>query len=146
MRRTRFPRPSNLEQWVREYVRTPKDDIRRNRANAAERLGFIGRVMHGRNPRTWLGALRARVGEPVDYSLAVEKHWEGGSLMRRYDDMISASEIGAWCYCRKAWHLQQLGHTSALTEEQRGLVPAVTELIYRTCVPPTDNAMLRVSL
>ncbi len=69
-----FSRPGNLEQWVREYARTPKDDIRRNRANAAERLGFIGRVMHGRNPRTWLGALRVRVGEPVDYSLAVEKH------------------------------------------------------------------------
>lgn len=69
-----FSRPGNLEQWVREYARTPKDDIRRNRSNAAERLGFIGRVMHGRNPRTWLGALRARVGEPVDYSLAVEKH------------------------------------------------------------------------
>ena len=68
-----FSRPGNLEQWVREYARTPKDDIRRNRANAAERLGFIGRVMHGRNPRTWLRDLRARVGEPVDYSLAVEK-------------------------------------------------------------------------
>lgn len=39
--------------------------------------------------------------------------------MRRRDDMISASEIGTWCYCRKAWHLQQLGHISALTEEQR---------------------------
>ena len=39
--------------------------------------------------------------------------------MRRHDDTISASEIGTWCYCRKAWHLQQLGHTSALTKEQR---------------------------
>jgi hypothetical protein len=67
-----FSRPSNLEQWVREYARTAKDDIRRNRASAAERLGFIGRVMHGRNPRTWLRDLRAKAGEPVDYSLAVE--------------------------------------------------------------------------
>jgi hypothetical protein len=66
-----FSLPANLEHWVREYARTPKDDIRRNRANAAERLGFIGRVMHGRNPRTWLRDLRARVGEPVDYSLCV---------------------------------------------------------------------------
>jgi len=67
-----FSRPGNLEQWVREYARTAKDDIRRNRASAAERLGFIGRVMHGRNPRSWLRDLRAKVGEPVDYSLAVE--------------------------------------------------------------------------
>jgi hypothetical protein len=67
-----FSRPGNLEQWVREYARTAKDDIRRNRASAAERLGFIGRVMHGRNPRAWLRDLRAKVGEPVDYSLAVE--------------------------------------------------------------------------
>jgi hypothetical protein len=64
-----FSRPGNLNQWVREYARTGKDDIRRNRASAAERLGFIGRVMHGRNPRTWLRDLRAKVGEPVDYSL-----------------------------------------------------------------------------
>jgi hypothetical protein len=47
---------ADLEQWVREYARTPKDDIRHNRTNAAERLDFIGRVMHGRNPRTWLRA------------------------------------------------------------------------------------------
>ena len=67
-----FSRPANLEEWVREYARTPKDDIRNNRTNAAERLGFIGRVMHGRNPRAWLRDLRAKVGEPVDYSLAVE--------------------------------------------------------------------------
>jgi hypothetical protein len=40
-----------------------RDDIRRNRNNAAERLGFIAPVMHGRNPRTWLRELRARIGE-----------------------------------------------------------------------------------
>jgi hypothetical protein len=67
-----FCRPASLEQWVREYPRTPKDDIRRNRTNAAERLGFIGRVMHGGNPRAWLHDLRVRVGEPVGDSLAIE--------------------------------------------------------------------------
>jgi len=38
--------------------------------------------------------------------------------MRRPDDIISASEIGTWCYCKRAWHLQRLGHKSNLTEEQ----------------------------
>lgn len=65
-----FSRPGNLEQWVCDYAKTPKDDIRRNRANAAERFGFIGRVMHGRNPRTWLRNLRAKIGEQADYALA----------------------------------------------------------------------------
>jgi hypothetical protein len=64
-----FCRPANLDQWVRSYARAAKDDIRQNRANAAEQLGFLGRVMHGRNPRSWLRELRAKIGEPVDYSL-----------------------------------------------------------------------------
>lgn len=67
-----FSRPRNLQQWVRDYALTLKDDLRKNRANAAERLGFLGRVMHGRNPKTWLRDLRAKIGEGVDYSLAVE--------------------------------------------------------------------------
>ncbi len=32
--------------------------------------------------------------------------------------LISASEIGTWCYCRKAWHLQQRGYPTALTAER----------------------------
>src|SRR5713101_7876392 len=67
-----FSRPRNLQQWVRDYALTLKDDLRKNRANAAERLGFLGRVMHGRNPKTWLRDLRAKIGEAVDYSLTVE--------------------------------------------------------------------------
>ncbi|HWB84479.1 MAG TPA: hypothetical protein VG675_10090 [Bryobacteraceae bacterium] len=68
-----FSRPPNLDHWVRSYTRTVKDDIRQNRGNAAEQLGFLGRVMHGRNPRRWLGDLRGKIGEPVEYSLAVEE-------------------------------------------------------------------------
>jgi hypothetical protein len=61
-----FSRPGSLDHWVRDYSMITRDDIRRNRNNAAERLVFIGRGMHGRNPRTWLRKRRARIGEPVD--------------------------------------------------------------------------------
>lgn len=67
-----FSRPPDLDQWVREYARAAKEDVRHNRGNLAERLGFIGRVMHGRNPRTWVRDLRAKIGESADYALAVE--------------------------------------------------------------------------
>lgn len=38
--------------------------------------------------------------------------------MPRDDRFISASEIGTWCYCRKAWQLRQRGCPSSLTEER----------------------------
>ena len=38
--------------------------------------------------------------------------------MPRHDRLISASEIGTWCFCKKAWHLRQLGYASALMKEQ----------------------------
>jgi hypothetical protein len=34
--------------------------------NVAERLGFLWRVVHGLNPRVWLRALKARLGEAAD--------------------------------------------------------------------------------
>ena len=38
--------------------------------------------------------------------------------MRRDRRFISASEIGTWCYCKKAWYLSQSGHQSSFTEER----------------------------
>lgn len=38
--------------------------------------------------------------------------------MPRDDRFITASEIGTWCYCRKAWQLRQRGCPSSLTEER----------------------------
>ena len=38
--------------------------------------------------------------------------------MRRDGRFISASEIGTWCYCKKAWHLSHSGHQSSLTDER----------------------------
>ena len=38
--------------------------------------------------------------------------------MRRDGRFISASEIGTWCYCKKAWHLSHRGYPCSLTEER----------------------------
>jgi hypothetical protein len=38
--------------------------------------------------------------------------------MRRDNHFITASEIGTWCFCSRAWYLQHLGYRSKLTKEQ----------------------------
>jgi hypothetical protein len=38
--------------------------------------------------------------------------------MRRDGRFISASEIGTWCYCKKAWNLSQSGCQNSLTDER----------------------------
>jgi len=48
-----------------------KNDIRHNRNNAAEWLGFIGHVVHGDNSRTWLKEIRQRRGEGIDFDSTV---------------------------------------------------------------------------
>jgi hypothetical protein len=62
-----FSKPQSIETFLTAYTATTKEAIRQNRANAAERLGFLGRVVHGSNPRVWLRALKARLGEAADY-------------------------------------------------------------------------------
>jgi hypothetical protein len=64
-----FAKPDDIDIFVRAYASTTKEDIRKNRDGIAERLGFLGRVMHGANPRSWLADLKNRIGETVDYSL-----------------------------------------------------------------------------
>ena len=66
-----FAKPRNLDTFLALYTKITKDDIRRNRNNAAERLGFLGRVIHGTNPRAWLKEVRECVGERMDFAAAV---------------------------------------------------------------------------
>ena len=61
-----FSKPHDLESFLAAYIATTKEAIRGNRANVAERLGFLGRVVHGSNPRIWLRSLAARLGEAAD--------------------------------------------------------------------------------
>jgi hypothetical protein len=58
-----FSKPRSMAGFLAVYTQVTKDDIRHNHGNAAEKLGFLGRVIHGSNPKTWLKELRQRVGE-----------------------------------------------------------------------------------
>jgi hypothetical protein len=66
-----FAKPRSMEGFLALYTRITKEDIRRNRENVGERLGFLGRVIHGTNPRAWLKELRCRLGEKIDFASEV---------------------------------------------------------------------------
>jgi hypothetical protein len=55
-----------MEQFLATYIRTTKEGIRQNRGNVAEVLGFLGRVIHGASPSSWLTELKAKVGGGED--------------------------------------------------------------------------------
>ncbi len=61
-----FSKPDSIDAFLAAYTATTKEAIRQNRTNVAERLGFLGRVVHGSNPRIWLRSLKARLGEAAD--------------------------------------------------------------------------------
>ena len=61
-----FERPPDVRDWVWRYAETTRRDIRLNRDNSAESLGFVGRVVHGKSKTEWLKELRIRIGEPPD--------------------------------------------------------------------------------
>jgi hypothetical protein len=65
-----FAKPKSIESFLTLYTRITKDVIRRNHDNTAERLGFLGRVVHGRNPRAWLKDVKQHIGEKVDFTSA----------------------------------------------------------------------------
>ena len=66
-----FAKPRSMDTFLVQYTKITKDDIRRNRNNAAERLGFLGRVIHGTNPRAWPKEVRQRIGEGIDFAASM---------------------------------------------------------------------------
>jgi hypothetical protein len=66
-----FAKPRSMDSFLALYTKITKDDIRRNRNNAAERLGFLGRVIHGTNPRAWLKEIKLRTGEKAEFATAI---------------------------------------------------------------------------
>lgn len=65
-----FSKPTNMTQFLAIYGNATKDDIRHNRINVAEKLGFLGRLIHSQNPRKWLKELKTYLGEVVSYAEA----------------------------------------------------------------------------
>jgi hypothetical protein len=66
-----FAKPRSMDGFLALYIKITKDDIRRNRNNAAERLGFLGRVIHGTDPRAWLKEIKLRIGEKAESGTAI---------------------------------------------------------------------------
>ena len=60
----------SMEEFLAAYIRVTKEDIRKNRNNLAQKLGFLGRVVHGVNGRLWLKELKSRTSETVDLNEA----------------------------------------------------------------------------
>lgn len=67
-----FGKSASMEAFLALYTRVSKDDIRHNRDDVAARLGFLGRIVHGASPRSWINELRAKLGESVDYDAVTE--------------------------------------------------------------------------
>jgi hypothetical protein len=62
-----FTKPPAITEWVWQYTKTTRQDIRLNRENIAQSLGFVGRVVHGSSKTQWVKDLRLKIGEPPDY-------------------------------------------------------------------------------
>ncbi|MGH9736227.1 MAG: hypothetical protein ACRD8A_16745 [Candidatus Acidiferrales bacterium] len=58
-----FAEPANMIGFLALYARVTREDIRQNRVNAAEELGFLGRIIHGHKSQAWLKELKVRLGE-----------------------------------------------------------------------------------
>jgi hypothetical protein len=63
-----FAKPRSMEGFLVLYTKITKEDIRRNRDHVGERLGFLGRIIHGTKPRAWLKEMRQRLGEKLDFA------------------------------------------------------------------------------
>ena len=67
-----FAKPGSMKEFLGLYAMVTREDILQNRSNVAEKLGFLGRIIHGLKPPAWLKELKVRLGEVVDYAEASE--------------------------------------------------------------------------
>lgn len=67
-----FSRTTSMTNFLALYTKLTRGDILQNRDDAAEKLGFVGRIIHGVKPQAWLKELKLRLGEGTDYTEASE--------------------------------------------------------------------------
>lgn len=60
-----FSKPASMRDFLAIYSRAAHKEILQNRGNIAEKLGFLGRLIHGHNPQAWIEELRTRLSEPI---------------------------------------------------------------------------------
>lgn len=58
-----FSKPASMTSFLALYTKVTRRDILQNRKNAAEKLGFVGRIIHGIKPQGWLKELRLQLAE-----------------------------------------------------------------------------------
>ena len=64
-----FSRPDSLADFFRLYRATTREEILKNRNNAADRLGFLGRMVHGIDKQGWVDGLKTWLGEKTPRSV-----------------------------------------------------------------------------
>jgi hypothetical protein len=67
-----FSKPASMTEFLALYAMVTREGILQNHGNVAEKLGFLGRIIHGLRPSAWLKELKVRLGEVVDYAEAAE--------------------------------------------------------------------------
>jgi hypothetical protein len=65
-----FSKPASMPEFMGIYTRVSREQILQNRGNVAEKLGFLGRLVHGLSPHAWLKELKARLDESIHYAEA----------------------------------------------------------------------------
>ncbi len=58
-----FSKPSNMEAFLTVYAKSLKGDIRKNRGNLAEKLGYLGRTVHNSDPHLWLKSMESFIAD-----------------------------------------------------------------------------------
>jgi hypothetical protein len=67
-----FAKPRSMEQFLALYSTSTKEEIRENRGNIGQKLGFLRRLVHGANPSAWLRDLKLAVGEPMTIAETID--------------------------------------------------------------------------
>jgi hypothetical protein len=62
-----FAGPKSMEDFMKHYAGTTRENVRHNRNDVATRLGFIGRVVRGRLKKRWLNDVLKHAGKKADY-------------------------------------------------------------------------------